>query len=409
MNNQIRHLLRSLLGNLFPALLMAIGLGLSGFTAAQSDGGAEAKIGGRVLRVGPERELRSLAAASMQARNGDTIEVDAGEYRADVAVWTQEQLTIRAVGGRARMVAAGANAEGKAIWVMRSGSMLVENIDFSGARVRDRNGAGIRFEKGRLTVRNCTFLDNENGILTSNEPSAELVVENSEFGNNGAGDGQSHNLYVGGIAKLTVQASYFHHAKIGHLLKTRAAENHILYNRLTDENGGTASYELEFPAGGVAIVVGNLIQQSARSENSTIISYGAEGYKWPQNRLVLAYNTIINERTAGVKFLYVRPGERQVGAVNNVLAGGNAPAGGTLLQLTEPDVDRNTVRAERSDFVNAAAFDYRPAKNARWLAMPGQYGGGNALWPRREYVHPRGSRALPAGLTIQAGAFHSLD
>lgn len=135
MNNQIGHLLRSLLGNLFPALLMAIGLGLSGFTAAQSDGGAEARIGGRVLRVGPERELRSLAAASMQARNGDTIEVDAGEYRADVAVWTQEQLTIRAVGGRARMVAAGANAEGKAIWVMRSGSMLVENIDFSGARV----------------------------------------------------------------------------------------------------------------------------------------------------------------------------------------------------------------------------------------------------------------------------------
>lgn len=408
MNNQIRHLLRSLLGNLFPALLMAIGLGLSGFTAAQSDGGAEAKIGGRVLRVGPERELRSLAAASMQARNGDTIEVDAGEYRADVAVWTQEQLTIRAVGGRARMVAAGANAEGKAIWVMRSGSILVENIDFSGARVRDRNGAGIRFEKGRLTVRNCTFLDNENGILTSNEPSAELVVENSEFGNNGAGDGQSHNLYVGGIAKLTVQASYFHHAKIGHLLKTRAAENHILYNRLTDENGGTASYELEFPAGGVAIVVGNLIQQSARSENSTIISYGAEGYKWPQNRLVLAYNTIINERAAGVRFLYVQPGNRQVGAVNNVLAGGTAPAGASLLGLAAPDVERNTVRAERSDFINAAAFDYRPAKHARWLAVPGQFGG-NALWPKREYVHPRGSRALPAGLTIQAGAFHRLD
>lgn len=30
------------------------------------------------------------------ARDGDLIEVDAGEYRGDVAVWTQDRLRLRA-------------------------------------------------------------------------------------------------------------------------------------------------------------------------------------------------------------------------------------------------------------------------------------------------------------------------
>ena len=43
-------------------------------------------------------------------------------------------------------------------------------------------------------------------------------IEGSEFSENGAGDGYSHNLYVGAILKLRVTGSYFHHARIGHRL-----------------------------------------------------------------------------------------------------------------------------------------------------------------------------------------------
>jgi hypothetical protein len=82
-----------------------------------------------------------------------------------------------------------------------------------------------------------------------------------------------------------VTGSYFHHADVGHLLKSRAARSHILYNRLTDETGGRASYELEFPNGGLAYVVGNVIEQAATTENETIISFGAEGYR-PRNELI---------------------------------------------------------------------------------------------------------------------------
>lgn len=232
---------------------------------------------GKVIKVGPSQGIRTIATAAALANNGDTIEIEAGDYTGEVAVWKQDRLVIRGIGGRARLLAGGASAEGKAIWVVRGGRITVENIEFSGARVPDRNGAGIRFERGHLIVRNCRFSDNENDILTASG-NLDLEIENSEFGGNGAGDGYSHNLYVGAIRKLTVTGSYFHHARTGHLLKSRAAENFILYNRLTDETGGRASYELEFPSGGLAYVIGNIIQQSSTTENGVMISFGAEGY-----------------------------------------------------------------------------------------------------------------------------------
>ncbi|MBV5347576.1 right-handed parallel beta-helix repeat-containing protein, partial [bacterium] len=262
-------------------------------------------VAAQVIQVGARRPVVSLAAAAVQAKSGDTIEVDAGSYVADVAVWSQTNLTMRAVGGRARLVAMGSAAEGKAIWVVRGGAITVQGFDFVGAKVADKNGAGIRFEKGHLSIKDCTFTDNENGILTGGDKDAELLIENSEFGNNGFGDGQSHNLYVGTIKKLTVTGSYFHHAKVGHLLKSRAAENHIFYNRLTDETGGRASYELEFPNGGLAYVVGNQIQQGSQTENQTLISFGAEGYKWPRNELYLIGNVLADDLPKGGKWLAV--------------------------------------------------------------------------------------------------------
>jgi hypothetical protein len=213
-----------------------------------------------VLHVGRTRVIKTIAESSRLASEGDTVEVDAGDYAADVAVWEHDGVTVPAVGGRVRLRAQGAAAEGKASWVVRANGMRVNGFDFEGSRVSGQNSAGIRFEKGRLLVRDCSFTDNENGILTSNQPDAELEIENSEFGHHGHGDGQSHDLYVGSIAWLKVTGSYFHHARVGHLLKSRATENRIFYNRLTDESGGRASYELEFANGGIAYVVGNMVQ-----------------------------------------------------------------------------------------------------------------------------------------------------
>jgi hypothetical protein len=293
------------------------------------------------------------------------------------------------------LLALGAAAQDKGIWVVRGGTMVVQGIDFSGAKSSYRNGAGIRFEKGRLTIKDCSFTNNENGILTSSDQDAELTIENSEFGFNGFGDGQSHNLYVGRIRKLTVTGSYFHHANVGHLLKSRATENHILFNRLTDETGGRASYELEFPNGGIAYVLGNIIEQGARTENPTMISYGAEGYVWPKNELYLVGNTLVDDRAAGGKWLVVKPVAKGtpeapttpvlVTALNNLLVGNGPLDAGIAGKIG------NNVNVDRAIFVDASQQDYRLRNPSSPPLKPVDPGVANGvdLSPRWEYVHPR--------------------
>ena len=356
-----------------------------------------------IMRVGPGRAIKSIASAAEIARDGDVFEIEAGDYRGDIAVWTRDNITLRAVGGRVRLIASGMAAEGKGIWVVRGGRMTVQGFDFSGARVPDSNGAGIRLEKGLLTVRDCTFTDNQNGILTGNNAQTELEIVNSEFSYNGHGDGQSHNLYVGEIARLSVTGSYFHHAKVGHLLKSRAAANFIYYNRLTDETGGSASYELEFAIGGVAHVVGNIIQQGSQTENPHLISYGAEGYKWPKNNLYLVNNTLVDNRPQGGIFLRVKPGDVLVKAVNNLLVGK-----GTL-DSAGPGDYHNNFTVDWDEFGLAAREDYRLKHKSKLLgkAIDAGLGDEQSLMPGSEYAHPRKTIRLK-GAARHPGALQSL-
>jgi hypothetical protein len=356
-----------------------------------------------VLRVGPKRTVTTVAEAARIASDGDTVEIDAGTYAGDVATWKQSNLTLRAVGGRAHFDAAGKAAEGKAIWVIKGNGVTVEGIDFSGSRVADRNGAGIRHEGGLLIVKNCTFMDNENGILTSNNPASELRIENSEFGRNGAGDGQSHDLYVGEIRQLTVTGSYFHHARVGHLLKSRAQRSDVMYNRLTDEIGGSASYELEFPGGGLAYVIGNVIEQSPQTQNSNIISYGAEGYRWQQNEIYLVNNTIVDDGPQDGDFLHIAKGAPRIVAINNLLLGrGSLEAAGRGTYV-------NNIVINKAEIVSRQRYDYRLTKSSLLVGKAADPGVANGvkLRPEREYVHPAQSRLL-GNAPLSPGAMQSI-
>lgn len=352
------------------------------------------------MRVGPDRHVKTLARAASLVSAGSIVEVDAGTYRGDAAVWAHDGVTLRAVGGRVRLIADGAAAEGKAIWVVRANDMKIEGFDFEGTRVPSRNGAGIRFERGSLQVRDCTFVNNEMGLLTGNDPDTVLEVENSTFANNRREDGHNHNLYAGTIARLSVRGSYFHDAHTGHLLKSRAAVSIIEYNRLTDE-GGSASYELEFPNGGVAYVIGNVIQQSERTQNEQVVSFGAEGYRWPANELYLVNNTVIDDLPAGGVFLHTNTGAGRVLAVNNLWIGnGRLHAEGAELH--------NNFAVDRSIFGAAHGRDFRlrPASPVWRRAVDPGMARGVSLMPRREYRHPRSSIPL-SQRPLQPGAMQS--
>ncbi|MEO8249085.1 MAG: hypothetical protein ABI589_06915 [Burkholderiales bacterium] len=355
------------------------------------------------IQVGPSRAIKTIAEAARRARDGDRIEIDAGDYYGDVAVWLQNDLTIVSAGGRARLRADGASAEGKAIWVVRGQRVLIEGFDFTGAAVPSRNGAGLRFDVGSLTVRDCSFMHNEMGLMTGNEARTVLEVESCEFAYNLRPDGHNHNLYAGRIARLSVTGSYFHHAQTGHLFKSRAAVSDVLYNRLVDGAGGRASYELEFPEGGIATVIGNVIAQNAQTENLVLVSFGAEGYRWPANELYLASNTLIDRPNPPGTFLHVWPGVGKVQVVNNLFVGnGDVRAGGMLL---EP---QNVVLTHAA-FARYSDAQFRLKADApirgRW-STPGSTGA-RAWAPDREYVHPRGTVAL-AGSAHNPGAMQSV-
>jgi hypothetical protein len=290
---------------------------------------------------------------------------------------------------------------GKGIWEVNGGRIRVEGITFKNAKVPDENGAGIRLTKGDLIVVDCRFIRNETGILTSNDGVSTLTIRNSEFGYNGNSDGFSHNLYVGYIAKLSVSGSYFHHADIGHLLKSRAALSIVMYNRLTDETNADsrASYELDFPSGGQAVVVGNIIQQSKNTDNPAIVSYAKEVYdRYPANELYLCYNTVLNSRTQTDVLINapLSPPMRIV-VCNNLLS--------ENIRFL-PDLAFHSEKGNQTFVPGDLNSDYSPTQNAfnKWknLLEPdidntlsaNLKAQGISLIPAKEYVHPLGTKAL---------------
>ena len=66
----------------------------------------------RVLAVGPGRDIAKIASAALAARDGDIVEIDAGNYVDEVAVWPQSEITIRSAGGPVCISSVARTAEG---------------------------------------------------------------------------------------------------------------------------------------------------------------------------------------------------------------------------------------------------------------------------------------------------------
>ena len=270
--------------------------------------------------MGAGKAYSTPSAAAAAAQSGDVIKITAGDYRGDVASWNASNLTICGVGGRARLFAGGKNAQGKGLWVISGSNVTIDSVDFHDATVPDQNGAGIRAENGGfLRIINSGFYDNENGILSS-AGSSTISIDRSEFARNGRGDGYTHNIYVGQIARLTVSASYFHEAKIGHNLKSRAQETIVENSYFMDGPTGTSSYLADFPNGGRVFLRGNMFHKGPNADNPTAISYGAEGLSNPTNTLEMVHNTVVITRSGGA-FIAAYSGTQSLKLTANVFAG----------------------------------------------------------------------------------------
>ena len=321
---------------------------------------------------------------------GDTIEIDAGTYTGQeaLAVWDQNDLLIRGVGGRPKLDADGLNIWGKGIWVFAGNDIIVENIEFTGATVVDENGAGIRLDGIGMTARNCYFHHNENGILTSNPYDGDILIEHCEFGYNGFGDGFTHNLYIGHVNQLIFRYNYSHHANVGHNLKSRAVENIIQYNRIMDESTGNSSRLIDLSNGGFALVQGNLFMQGPQAENNNVIGYGREGLSNnPPHEIYCVNNSLVNKRAASCIFFDIQPGTITSVLANNIIAGTGDVSRGPI-SLNQNNLIESNISAV--GFVDELNYNYQLIATSSAIDQGAQLPSVNNynLVPNRQYEHP---------------------
>lgn len=295
------------------------------------------------LTVGPGKMFQTFCAAVAASKAGDTIEVSIGIYPNESCT-IQQPITIKAVGtGTAHLKWGTGDAltntahipNGKGILIVQA-STTIEGLEFSGAKVPDGNGAGIRYEGGNLTVRKSYFHGNENGILGQGGASNTATLEDNIFEQNGTcAQGCAHNVYIGQMGKLIFSRNISKDSRDeSHTLKSRASVNEVTGNTLSTKNSN-GSYEADFPYGGSVLFTGNTIEQGVNSSNSTLLAYAAEGSLNPNPSLIVRNNTFRNLKSTG-SFIQVA-GSPAIEVTYNTFTGP-----GTALTGATTDLSTNT-------------------------------------------------------------------
>lgn len=194
---------------------------------------------------------------------------------------------------------------GQALWLISGDDVTVENFIFSGAHVRDENGAGIRLQGINLTVRGSLFYENDMGVrggptcninrMDKRIRASFFRIERSTFKFM-----RNHNIYVACVGTLYFidsvtaanglpnRARHDDVLKDGspawggkHLLKS-VAHNLVVENSKfldTFENfAGNSSYLIDISGCGTIRIADSEFLKNARAVNrSTMINIGVRG------------------------------------------------------------------------------------------------------------------------------------
>jgi hypothetical protein len=176
----------------------------------------------------------------------------------------------------------GVACEGKAALVLRGRSAEVSGLIFQNIRVPDFNGAGIRLERGDLTVAQSWFRDSQQGILTNSDPNGTLVVDRSTFTRLGTCEGAggcAHSSSTGNYGQVRVTRSRFDEGRGGHYLKSRAARVDIAGSSFDDAGGKGTNYMIDLPDGATGQISNNWFVQGRDKDNySAFIAIAAEAH-----------------------------------------------------------------------------------------------------------------------------------
>lgn len=348
----------------------------------------------------------NLAQSAAQA--GDVIEVNAGVYP---NLWLDKSLTVRGavLGERWKIDVTGKTVS--AVAMAPGVSLTIEDAELYGNKTEYGNQAGIWPDAGpwELIVRRSKIHDCCNGILTGSYPDTSVLLEDSEFFDNGSwAAGRGHNVYIGTAREFTMRGCWSHMIKRrgapgvpnwaiswGHLVKSRARKTTLIANRLTELGEGNRPIDLS--NGGDCSVLGNLIEMSADVHQNNgygqAVSFGVEESLNPARHLLnilrFKQNTVVNHGTAKKQFLFVRTdgqGIQMSGyeVEDNIFAGPGMPAvqqyTGAEGDIYGVDMTKNSL-VPLSEMPGHADMDFKPSKPVA----------GSQNWVSRMYRHPAGT------------------
>jgi len=291
---------------------------LTGIVASSPGGSA-------TLEVGPSKTYKTPSAAAAVAKNGDQIKIEPGQYF-DCAVWNADDLVIEGTGPG--VVITDKTCMGKGLFVVEGNNTTVRNLTLTRARVPDMNGAGIRLDKGNLTVDTVKFIDNQNGIM-GGVPGTTVTIRNSDFDRNGTCAGAcAHGIYIGDVDLVRVENSRFSNTRQAHSIKSRAKRTEVIGCNIADGPDGTSSYLIEAPNGGALIVRDTTLEKGPKSENhKAAIAIGAEGVTHPTPEITITNNNFRNDGNYETNLVWNLTATRAV-LKGNKLAGSVTPLDG---------------------------------------------------------------------------------
>jgi hypothetical protein len=237
---------------------------------------------------GPGFDFSTLSAAINSEMSGNSylITMAPGTYQNDFSVVFQP-TDIEATPGTVTLLATTPNNQGI---IETFAPLTVNGLTISGAATfpgGGDNAAAIRDHQsgGSLNVVNSVLENSQNGLLTEDPSRQEQVtVTNSQFFNDGAGNGQTHALYVGDALSLDVENSLFCGTNNGHDVKSRAATTTVagstMFIGATGSGctmAGTTGAGVDAPNGGVLDLVGDSLIQGTNNSNGNLVLYGEEG------------------------------------------------------------------------------------------------------------------------------------
>jgi hypothetical protein len=402
------------------------------------------KVGAARMYTSPCALIQAVALLP-----GDVIEVDGGTY-ADACQITQSgsqamPIVLRGVAGaRPVLDAAGKDLNGvgstpRAILQWNGGSYwVVEHLEFKNAsNTNGANGAGFRVTAGGhdITLRDVSIHDCQNG--GQSDGASTIVIEASEIFANGAGDGQSHNLYLQGESVRLV-GNHIHDSKLGQNIKLRTRYIEILYN-LVESSG---NYEMDLIQGPTtsmpnahAVLIGNVVVRAVdagpNGNNGQTIVYSSDDpaaagrngslyainntfvLRNASNKLfhvispvagvshIYLYNNIVHATVAGTSLTFDATTAGLVSGSNNFITTG---VGGVPATVTATIAGADPGFAAAGDYHLAAGS---PAIGAA-LASPSFVDGAGMMQsgvPTMQVDAPLGTIARPADGALDVGAF----